>query len=127
MTPVASSLSPCPPQVFVTSLTSSPTRGSLAQACQRIAQGAHNQGAHGIEARSALAVISPSATSELAWWPGRQRATQVGGGVPFGQWRAPNVSDPSSLFPSTSSGSPRFIAPWLWSLQSESDPDPFRG
>ena len=72
--------------------------------CQRIAQRAHDQGANGIEARSALAVISPSATSELAWWPGSQGATQVGGRVPYGQWRAPNVSDPSSLFPSTSSG-----------------------
>ena len=72
--------------------------------CQRIAQRAHDQGANGIEARSALAVISPSATSELAWWPGSQRATQVGRRVPYGQWRAPNVSDPSSLFPPTSSG-----------------------
>lgn len=67
--------------------------------CQRIAQRAHDQGADGIEARSALAAISPPTTSELAWWPGSHRATQVGGRVPYGQWRSRSVSDPRSLFP----------------------------
>ena len=69
--------------------------------CQHIAQRAHQSGANGIEARSALAAISPSATSELAWWPGSRRATQIGGRVPYGEWRSPNVLDLSVLFPAT--------------------------
>lgn len=73
-------------------------------ACQRIAQGAHASGADGIEARSALVTVAPSATTELAWWPGSQRAAQVADRVPYGQWRTPAVADTSALFPPGPSG-----------------------
>jgi RES domain-containing protein len=72
--------------------------------CQRIAKGAHASGADGIEARSALVTIDPSATRELAWWPGGQGAVQVAGRVPYGQWRAPAVTDCSALFPADPEG-----------------------
>jgi RES domain-containing protein len=60
--------------------------------CQRIAKRAHESGADGVEARSALVTVAPSATRELAWWPRRQPALQVGDRVPYGQWRVPASS-----------------------------------
>jgi hypothetical protein len=67
-------------------------------ACWPVAEAAHGCGLDGVECRSAA---STSTTGrELAWWPEGRSPRPRAGRVPFGAWRAADVSDVGTLFPS---------------------------
>ncbi len=57
--------------------------------CQRIGDCAHEAGLDGVEARSAADLSLSRESTELAWWAHGARAEQVGGRVPYGEWRSP--------------------------------------
>lgn len=55
---------------------------------QRIATSARESHWEGVEARSAADPDPGTGASELAWWGHGARAQQVGGRMPYGEWRA---------------------------------------
>lgn len=57
--------------------------------CQAIGRSAHEAGLEGVEARSAADPSLGRESTELAWWAHGARAEQVGGRVPYGEWRSP--------------------------------------
>lgn len=64
--------------------------------CWPIARIAFDQGLDGVECRSAATLDGRG--RELCWWPRGRQGQPVGGRVPLGHWRQPEVNDPSTLF-----------------------------
>ena len=65
-------------------------------ACWAVATEAYGDGLDGVECRSAASTEGTG--RELAWWPRGRTPRARAGRVPFGAWRATDVTDARALF-----------------------------